>query len=269
MEEHEINDLLYDEVEEKIRSLEQKKQNRKKKRKKIRYSFLAIFISLAVLYFVSDISKVKSLQVSGNTLYTSDQILAKGGLSYQTRYILVPKFYIEMKLKSDKFIKDVTVYKGIDGAISLQVLEEDIVGIYQENSDSYILLANGESEKITDEHKNAVLYYPGLGTFEADQKTALAGAFEEYFKDDKSDAIKLISEIQPFVASYNANMVEMIMQDGNRLFASYSSIPLISEYQNVLKNLKGTRACLLLDDATSSITSIDCQSMDKKEAPKT
>lgn len=135
-----INDLLYDDVEAKYLALQNKKKNRRKKKRKKRLLILLVALALAALYFISDFSKVKSLDVRGNSFYTKQMVLQKAGLTYDSRYIVIPRFYLEWKLEKDDLIEAATVHKELDGAITIEVKEKSIVGYYIDNGKNYALV---------------------------------------------------------------------------------------------------------------------------------
>ncbi|MCB6603200.1 cell division protein FtsQ, partial [Erysipelatoclostridium ramosum] len=88
-------------VEAKYLALQNNKKNRRKKKRKKRLLILLAACVLAALYFISDFSKVKSLDVRGNSFYTKQMVLQKVGLTYDSRYIVIPRFYLEWKLEKD------------------------------------------------------------------------------------------------------------------------------------------------------------------------
>ena len=65
-----LDTFIQDDVEAKFLALENKKRKRKRRRRKIRLvCALAILISVT-LYFISDASKIKTLEVEGNIYYS-------------------------------------------------------------------------------------------------------------------------------------------------------------------------------------------------------
>ena len=48
-------------------------------------------------------------------------VLQKAGLTYDSRYIVIPRFYLEWKLEKDDLIEAATVHKELDGAITIEV----------------------------------------------------------------------------------------------------------------------------------------------------
>ena len=257
----EINDLLYDDVEAKYLALQNKKKNRKKRKRKNRLCFLLIAAALAAMYFISDFSKVKSLDVNGNVFYTKQAVLKKAGLSYDSRYIIIPRIYLEWKLEKDELIEDATVHKGLDGAIMIDIKEKSIIGYYVENGKNYALVNDGTSLEIESSKLDAIVNYPLVDGFTAEERKKLAKSFggKEKVKDS---IIAMMSEIIPYKTSYDSHMVKIIMQDGNTIFTSYESMPLLNDYLGTLKRLKKSNVCLWPDAATHAIHNENCS---KKE----
>ncbi|MEG0468932.1 cell division protein FtsQ/DivIB [Amedibacillus sp. YH-ame6] len=253
----EIEDILYDDVEAKYLALQNKKKNRKKKRRKIKVFTVLILFVFGFLYFSSDLSKVKSLDVSGNVFYTKETVLKKAQLSYNTRYIVIPKFYIEWKLEQDELIEDVRVKKNLNGVISIQVKEKTIVGYYIEDSKNYILMNDGSKKEIEQEYLSSIVNFPLIDGFDNAQRKKLAKAFGAK-NEVKPEILRMISEIVPYATSYDAHMAKIVMQDGNVIYTSYESIPLLNSYLETIVKLNKDHACLWPDINTGSIQSSDC-----------
>jgi len=256
-----INDLLYDDVEAKYLALQNKKKNRRKKKRKKRLLILLVALALAALYFISDFSKVKSLDVRGNSFYTKQMVLQKAGLTYDSRYIVIPRFYLEWKLEKDDLIEAATVHKELDGAITIEVKEKSIVGYYIDNGKNYALVNDGSSLVIDSTMLDTIVNYPLVDGFTATERKKLAKSFGGKQKVEDS-IVQMISEMVPYETSYDKHMVKIIMQDGNTIFTSYESMPLLNDYLGTLKRLKKSNVCLWPDAATHSIHNENCS---KKE----
>lgn len=258
-----INDLLYNDVEAKFLALQNKKKKRKKRRRKIRLIVLSVLILGGTLYFTSDSSKVKSLDVSGNLFYTKNMVLKKASLSYNTRYIIMPKLYIEYKLKQDDMIEDAEVVKA-NGSIHIKIKEKTSVGYFVKDEKNYVLLDDGSKKEISEDNLSVIANFPLIDGFDDKQLVNLAKSFAVKDREVSQEMISMISEIHPYKASYDANMVKLIMQDGNFIYTDYASMPLLKDYKEVvLKNIKEgkkKRLCVLMDDATANIHTEDCSS---------
>ena len=162
----ELNDLLYDDVEAKYLALQKKKKNRKKKKRQRRLLILVILIAVIAVYFYSDISKVNALKVSGNVFYNEEEILKKANLSYDTRYMVMPKWYIEWKLLKDPLIDEVHVEKKLNGSISIKVSEKGMLGYLVENEENYMLMEDGSKTEIDEDRLSTIVDFPLINGFE-------------------------------------------------------------------------------------------------------
>lgn len=243
--------------------------NRKKKirtRRRILRLVGVVIIGLLVFgYFSSDLSKVKSLTVVNNMLYSDEQILDKAALNYQSSYVLNPSFFIEMRLKKDPLIKDAKVKKTWGGGVTIQVDERLVIGYLKENANTLLVQGVGKLDVSELGQLNAVMI-PRINGFSEEQLSMLDQAFAAVNKD----VMPLISELEPYVTSYDDNMVQFVMIDGNRVTTSMKGIELLNRYRSVLKELEGTHVCLYMDDISGNIFKEvdDCSVGLKDRTPK-
>ena len=86
-------------------------------------------------------------------------VLQKAGLTYDSRYIVIPRFYLEWKLEKDDLIEAATVHKELDGAITIEVKEKSIVGYYIDNGKNYALVNDGSSLVIDSTMLDTIVNY--------------------------------------------------------------------------------------------------------------
>lgn len=252
-------DEIYDEHDRKMQELQIRKKRRRRKWKIFRWSFFCMILVLGTLYFVSDYSKVKSLTVKNSTFYTEEEILNKAGLSYNTRYLLVPGFYISHKLENDPLIDSVDVSKNLDGAIIIQVNEIPVVGYLAEDGGKLkLLLTNGKTVNVDQKYLSSVVLYPQLDGFKKSQLPKIAKAFKGKNAQTTNAIISMISEIHPYSTNYDANMLQLVMQDGNRVYTSLKGVRLLDQYTKILAYLQGSHVCLFVDEDTNSIQKNKC-----------
>lgn len=253
-----LKDILYDDVEQKFIELQDKKKKRKQRWKRMKYILFFGGIIIGSAYFLSDYSKVKSLSVSGNLYYSDSDILNMADLSYETRYIIMPKVLIQWNLGKSDIIESVDVFKTINGAIHLEVKEKKALGYYiGEDAKTYLVIASSPLQKVevSEEDKDSLLHYPLLTGFDDEQLQNLVNAFNQNKREVGVEMISMISEMTPYKRSYDENMVKFTMQDGNTIFSSYDAVPLLNDYKAVLRKTPGNHVCLDMDENTASITS--------------
>ncbi|MEG0423600.1 MAG: FtsQ-type POTRA domain-containing protein [Erysipelotrichaceae bacterium] len=255
-----IKDFLYDDKEEKLNEIQNRISRRKRRFKLFKRCFISLLLLLGILYFISDYSKVKSLRVENNVYYSQEDILKKADLSYNTRHLLVPTFYIEHILGEDPLIKEVDVNKNIQGNITIKVKEEKVIGyLAKDNKNITILLGNGKTFDLDIKYLSNIIYLPYLSEFTTKELKELAHAFNRKGKEVDQSIISSISDIKPFTTSYDQHMIKIWMQDGNRIYSSLKGIPLLNTYKKVLEKiettpLKGSNVCLWADELNASYT---------------
>ena len=254
-----IDDLLYDDVEVKYLKLQNKKKNRKKRRRRNQLIVLAVLILVVALYFISDFSKVKTLNVVGNRYYSKEEVLVKADLSYESRYLLNPKWYLSSKLEKDDMIETVEVYKNLKGNITLKVEEKIIIGYFVENQKNYLLFGDGTQKEIDEKHLDNIVNYPLIDGFNKKERENLAKGFSKKGDEVDQEILAMISEITPHKESYDEHMVKLVMQDGNKIYTSYESIYILNSYKQTLKKLKKDHVCIVMDANTKTYITEDCK----------
>lgn len=257
-----LKEILYDDVEQKFIALQDRKKRRRVRWNRIKLLVIGGSLILAIGYFLSDVSKVKSLNISGNTYYSEQEILNMADLSYETRYILMPEFLITWNLEKQELIDSVSVHKNWYGAIRIEVKEKKILGsIKGADGKTFVVIPGTPVKKVEvdEQHLSRLVHFPVIGDFDDENLQKLVDAFNMNKREVDADLISMISEIHPYERSYNKHMVQLIMQDGNTLFASYEGIPLLNDYKQVLRASMKSHVCMELDETNASIYESSCK----------
>ncbi|MEG0313905.1 MAG: FtsQ-type POTRA domain-containing protein [Erysipelotrichaceae bacterium] len=247
-------EILRNEHDERLKKI----LNKKKRRKRIRRGATLLLILVVIGYFTSDISKVKSIKVTNNHFYSEEDILNQVGINYESRYILQQQFIISYKVKDNELLDGINVYNDWYGGIVLEVNEKKVIG-YTSGKDGIILFADGSTIALNEELLKKVNAAPLISNIKKENYKKLAEVFNELEKE----TINSISEIRAYKTSYDDNMLELIMQDGNKIRSTYKGIEVMkakkdeqgndkSPYKEILKELKGTHVCLVLDEVNHS-----------------
>lgn len=256
-----LKDILYDDAQQKHIEIQNRKKKRKKRWRRMKRMMLVGFLLAGTGYFLSDLSKVKSLSVSGNTYYRDQDIFHLADLSYETRYVIMPKLLITWNLEKQDLIDTVDVSKTWLGRIHIDVKEKTILGSRTEaDGKSYVIVAGSPYEKIEveDQYEESLIQYPLIGDFDEENMQKLADAFRVKKREVSAEIISMISEIQPYSRSYDEHMVKLVMQDGNTLYSSYDAIPLLNDYKQVLRSSNKSHVCMELDESNASIYESPC-----------
>ncbi len=259
-------ELLYDERAERLRQIRAQRQRKMRKRRHIRNFFLLALLAGIVLYFVSDLSKVHSLSVSGNFFYSDEEIYARAGVSYETRYLLKPAFLMESGLQNDELIDSVEIQKDTSGVIHIEVKEKLIVGYLIKEDRYYLLTSEGNQVEVDEDQQASARRFPLLSGFDEDQLSALAAAFDAVKDQVDIDVLSRISEILPYQTSFNENMMRVVMRDGNTLYGSYEAAGVLQIYESVLAKLQGNNVCLYMDEENGAMSKISCSEFQDEDA---
>lgn len=248
--------LSENEVEKRYLAQIDRRKKRRRRRRLIKIIGLVVICFLIFSYLNSDLSKFKSITVVSNRIYTDDQILEAANVGYDDSYLLSSKWLMEKDIKELPFVEDVLIHKDMFGSLTIEVVESKIIGYLSSSNHQFLIQGKGV---VSVENLSPLFYaaIPRIGNFTDEQLEQLDKAFENV---DPS-LIEFISEIEPYSTSYDENMVQFVMIDGNRVSSSMKGIELINNYRSVLKDLKGTHVCLYMEDITGTIFSenIDCR----------
>ena len=81
------------------------------------------------------------------------------------------------------------------------------------------------------------------------------------------ETINAISEIYPYVSSYDAGMIELLMSNGKYIFMSPNSIGVMDNYFELSKVLTDSDECLYIDELSEGVYSSACPwTVDQEES---
>ena len=114
----------------------------------------------------------------------------------------------------------------------------------------YILLINGDKVLIDDNNIYLIAKIPLLEGYNNDQINQILRGF----KAIDYNTINEISEIHRYPFSYDENMMEVIMRDGNYCFVSWTGLEMLDKYYLIVSGIDTStnKACIFLDELTNS-----------------
>ena len=192
------------------------------------YFGLSLFLSLliiCVIYFLSDVSNVYRITVTGNDYLKSEDIIAQSGLNYKSKFMLVITKKAEKSIKKNPLIEKVNVKKKEGRLIQIEVKEKTIIGYTMENGLNVLLLDDGEIIGIGKADLYLISSGPLIEGFDEDKRAVL---IKELAKCERK-VIREISEIHYYPALKYQN-VEVIMADGNYIFTSAYGMDILNHY---------------------------------------
>lgn len=218
-----------------------------------RYFLFGIFLGLIVLitlFFISDYSNVYHISVTGNVYLTDEDIIKIANISEDSKYLFVIPSLKENNLKNSSYIEDAKVEKLDNRIIKITVNEVKQVAYLSEDGLNKILLEDGTKLLITKDNSYMTTKLPLIEGYSNEQlETILRG-----FKSIDADTINEISEIHRYPFSYDENMMEVIMRDGNFCFVSWTGLEMLDKYYSILSGLDSSlgNVCIYLDELTNS-----------------
>ena len=220
---------------------------------KNRYFLLGVFFGLLILvlaYFISDYSNIYHISVEGNIYLKNEDIIRLSGIEKNDKYLLVFPSIKQKKLLSSPYIEEAKVEMLDDRIIKISVKEVKQVGYIFEDGLSNVLLIDGTRIVLDKSNYYLIEKLPLIEGYKKDQiKEILRG-----FKLIDYKTIDEISEIHRYPFSYDENMMEVIMRDGNYCFVSWTGLNMLSEYYQIISGIDASlgNVCIYLDELTNS-----------------
>ena len=255
--------------------LEEKKENilednyylKKRKQARLKTHFLAIHNRLfilgivfgilitAVLYLMLPSSEVFKVVVKGNEYLKDDYYINLSKIKDGDKFLLVNLNKVKNQISSSSIVDSVTVKRNNYNLIEINVKEKEIIG-YTYEVEPKILLSDGSTINLENDYLNVIASVPLIEGYDEEGLKLIAIGFKKL--DQKM--IGEISEIHRYPFSYDENMLEVIMRDGNYLYLSYYSLSMLNEYYTIASGITVTedKACIFLDEMTNSGYTSEC-----------
>lgn len=226
---------------------------------KTRLFFLGIvlgIIILVVLYYFSSYSNVFHVVIKNNVYYTDEEVRELSSISDKDKFVLVNTKKVKESLEEDKLIKEAKVRKIDNHVIEIEIEEYKIIGYASEDGLTNLVLINDDRIEVTKDNMHLIEQVPLIAGY---NKEGIA-AIEKGFENISIDLISEISEIHHYSFSYDENMMELIMHDGNYCFVSSIGLHMLNQYYNVISNLEvgDEKQCLYIDEVTNTYQERAC-----------
>lgn len=226
---------------------------------KHRFFLLGIALGLILIigaYFISDYSNIYHVVIEGNVYYTDEEVRAISGISDDDKFLLVDKKNVKQQLENDTLIKNATIEKLDDKVIRITVEEYKIIGYVFEDETTKLVLINDDRIDITKDNMRLINQVPLIAGYDKEGLSSI----EKGFENISIELISEISEIHHYSFSYDENMMELIMHDGNYCFVSSIGLHMLSQYYNVISNLEvgDEKQCLYVDEVTNTYQNRAC-----------
>lgn len=119
-----------------------KPNNAKPKSKKIKVLIISILVLIAIIAaMLSPLFNIKNIQVVGNTILSSEEIISLSGIKTEENMFKVMKLKTIDRIKENAYINEVAVHKKLPNTIEIQVKERK-PSFMLEYGNGYVYLSN-------------------------------------------------------------------------------------------------------------------------------
>ncbi|NSL50783.1 cell division protein FtsQ/DivIB [Calidifontibacillus erzurumensis] len=212
-------------IEDRIPKLKQMRRQ-KANRRFILYISLFFVLMLIIIYFQSPLSKVQSIQVSGNIHVRSNEIIKLSGLQIGTNFWKIDLDDITKKVKEHEEISSVKVTRKFPNEIQIVVKEYERVAYLIKGTHYFPILETGKILK-KDKLENIPVDAPYLMNW--DQSEELQEMAAELRLVPPS-ILNRISEIHLTPEKADPLHITLFMNDGHEVSAT------IRDFANKIKN---------------------------------
>lgn len=237
-------------VFEEHRAKQIKKDFRKKKRKIFLLACLFGFLSAFLIYFVSDASKIKGIEVEGNHWLSDDKIIELSGLSENSNSLLIFDLLIQKNLSKEPLITSSSVSLSNQGIVTIEVKEKELIG-YRYLDKPEMITKDGTLIEMSNEYASFLSRIPLITGF-YDEDGALIQKLAKAFSEVDQKKVEQIAEIHQVTYSYDEYGIQCIMQDGNEIYGSFYSMEMLNSYNEVVSALKGKKSCIYIDEMSGN-----------------
>lgn len=237
-------------VFEEHRAKQIKKDFRKKKRKIFLLACLFGFLSAFLIYFLSDASKIKGIEVEGNHWLSDDKIIELSGLSENSNSLLIFDLLIQKNLSKEPLITSSSVSLSNQGIVTIEVKEKELIG-YRYLDKPEMITKDGTLIEMSNEYASFLSRIPLITGF-YDEDGALIQKLAKAFSEVDQKKVEQIAEIHQVTYSYDEYGIQCIMQDGNEIYGSFYSMEMLNSYNEVVSALKGKKSCIYIDEMSGN-----------------
>ncbi|MET3940769.1 cell division protein FtsQ [Paenibacillus sp. PvP094] len=209
------------------------KKNRPKgntSRKLVLILLLLFIVLLAVLFFRSSMSRISSIEITGNVYTTTSELLEKSGLKEGDQFFGTSSAEVIERLKTFKAVANVTVDKQFPGIVHIKVQEYPTVA-YELGADGTLqaILASGTSLNVP-ANIGVAVEKPILTQWKADDP--LKEQLSETLAKIPNELTTDISEIIPNPTPSFPDQIRLYTKSQFEVITTISKLPDKVEYLN-------------------------------------
>ena len=225
------------------------------KKRMVIIAYLLVTMVISLTYLISPLSKTPDIIVRGNH-YLSDVYALRLVKSHTSDLMLlnIPPL-IEYELSNSAWIESATVKILDNGALQVDIVEKQPLGYYMNEMDEpYVLFVDGSTTPLNSYTTDMLSSIPLIHDFPLDALSDLANAFESV----SSTMIESMAEIVRLSTSYDDNMIQILMADGNYFIGSRFSMETLNHYLDIINRLEGNGHCIYSTDGNEVVYTSSC-----------
>ena len=238
--------------------LEQQAQIKRNKRRRIRRRLtrFSILVVLLSFYLFTELSKPKVILITGNKLISKEEITEVAEVSLDKYLFLSNGLFVKHKLLNHPLIAEASVKTSLlKRTININVSELDVFGYRYIDGGIRMIMKDGSYSELTDTLYHYLPYMIYINGFEAvDDEQRLVASFADV--DDS--ILAQISEIHQTSVSYDDKLLEIIMNDGNKVYTSFQTVDQMNHYFSIVPQLAKENRCIMIDELSGKLYSQKC-----------
>lgn len=214
-----------------------KKKRKKKRRLRLKrvLIFLGVIVLLCYLLFLLLNYPLSNIYITGNEYLTEQEIMEYIGIDNYPKLIDCPNYKLVKRLKNNKFVKKVKIYKR--NFTDLYIIIEENRPLYYDSTEKKTILL--DRSKV-----NKIFEVPTLINYIPDTKLV---KFQKKLENIDTEILQRISDIEYKPNDVDKNRLLLTMNDGNYVYITINKLPNINNYINIIKEFNGKKGILYLD----------------------
>ncbi|MDK9865135.1 MULTISPECIES: cell division protein FtsQ/DivIB [Staphylococcus] len=201
--------------------LKEKRAKRRKRQKQIQYSVFGVLLFIIILiliYMFTPLSKISSVEIKGNDNVSKSEINKAIDVKDNSRMYTYSTSKATDKLKDNKLIKSAKITKQMPNKLTVEVTENQIVGMTKKKDNYVPILENGTELKNYD--GNATDDGPILVGFEKEEKEKIINELAKM----PANVRGMIAEIKYDPQENLQNQIKLFTSDDIQILGNLNTI---------------------------------------------
>lgn len=201
--------------------LKEKRAKRRKRQKQIQYSVFGVLLFIIILiliYMFTPLSKISSVEIKGNDNVSKSAINKAIDVKDNSRMYTYSTSKATDKLKENKLIKSAKITKQMPNKLTIEISENQIVGMTKKKDNYVPILENGTELKNYD--GNATDDGPILEGFEKEEKEKIINELAKM----PANVRGMIAEIKYDPQENLQNQIKLFTSDDIQILGNLNTI---------------------------------------------